>query len=134
MSADMAALLGGAPPPGLADTGGPPGPDALVGGPDTGGPPGPDNFVGGPGAAPTSTRAITSDHVGASSLDHIRTAIMALQVYAEGEDDDQDLALVHKVITQLQQLLASHAKDRDAALGTAAAHRHVRRASRGRSY
>jgi hypothetical protein len=74
--------------------------------------------------------AITSDHTG-GQLDFIRQAIMALQHFAEQTSDDQELAVVHKVIRQLQQLLAGHAKDREAALGVTPALRHVRRASGG---
>jgi hypothetical protein len=72
---------------------------------------------------------ITSRHDG-TDLDHIRTAILALQLYAEQETDDQELATVHKCITQLQQILASDAKNRDAALGVTPALKHVRRVSR----
>lgn len=76
---------------------------------------------------------ITSQHDG-SDLDHIRTAILALQLYAEGETDDQELATVHKCITALQQILASDAKNRDAAMGVTPALKHVRRVSRGAGY
>src|SRR5215831_14273971 len=79
------------------------------------------------------TAGITSQHDG-SDLDHIRTAILALQLYAEGETDDQELATVHKCITALQNILASDAKNRDAALGVTPALRHVRRVSRGAVY
>jgi hypothetical protein len=53
---------------------------------------------------------ITSPH-GGGSLDLLRTAIMALQHYAEAETDDQELAHVHKLIVGIQTLLASHAKN-----------------------
>jgi hypothetical protein len=33
-----------------------------------------------------------------SDLDHLRTAVQALQLYAEGTHDDQELAKVHKAI------------------------------------
>jgi hypothetical protein len=56
---------------------------------------------------------------------------MALRVYAEGSHDDQELAEVHKCITQLQSILADHASDRDAAMGTTPALRHVRRRAAG---
>ena len=79
---------------------------------------------------PPDGATITSRDSG-SQLDHIRTAIMSLQLYAEGNHDDQELAVVHKCITQLQGILAGHAKDREAALGTTPAMRHVRRASAG---
>lgn len=74
---------------------------------------------------------MTSDHSG-GALDFIRTAILSLQHFAEQTDDDQELAAVHKIIAQLQQLLAGHSKDREAALGMSPAMRHVKRASSGR--
>jgi len=77
--------------------------------------------------------SITSRDEG-SDLDHIRTAIMALQAYAENNHDDQELAKVHRCITQLQSILADHAGNRDAALGTTPAMKHVRRVSRGAGY
>lgn len=76
---------------------------------------------------------ITSRDEG-SDLDHIRTAIMALQAYAEGNHDDQELAAVHKCIVALQNILAGHAKNRDAAMGVTPALQHVRRTSRGSGY
>jgi hypothetical protein len=77
--------------------------------------------------------SITSRDEG-SDLDHIRTAIMALQAYAEGSHDDQELAAVHKCITALQNILAGHSKNRDAAMGVTPALKHVRRTSRGAGY
>lgn len=59
---------------------------------------------------------------------------MALQAFAENNHDDQELAKVHKCIVALQSILAEHAKNRDAALGTTPALRHVRRVSRGSGY
>ena len=82
---------------------------------------------------PPQTAGITSRDDG-SDLDHIRTAILALQIFAEGNHDDQELAAVHKCITALQNILAGHAKNRDAALGTTPALKHVRRVSRGAGY
>jgi hypothetical protein len=84
---------------------------------------------GGPppsGGAPTGS--VTSRD-GGEDLDHLRTAIQALQIYAEGNHDDQELAAVHKCIVALQPILAGHAKNRDAALGITPATKHVRRAS-----
>jgi hypothetical protein len=85
-----------------------------------------------PGAPPLppAPAGITSPHQG-GSLDLIRTAILALQHYAEQETDDQELALVHSCIVNLQKLLANHAKNADAAMGTTPAMRHVRRVSGG---
>jgi hypothetical protein len=83
------------------------------------------------GAPPTGS--VTSRDDG-SDLDHVRTAIMALQIYAEGQHDDQELATVHKCITQLQSILAGHAKNRDTAIGITPALQHVRRVTRGAGY
>ena len=79
------------------------------------------------------TAGITSSHDG-SDLDHIRTAILALQMYAEGETDDQELAIVHQCILNLQKILASDAKNRDAAMGVTPALKHVRHVSMGAGY
>ena len=97
---------------------------ALQGGPP---PDAPDT----PGPGPSDS--ITSRDSG-EDLDHIRTAIQALQLYAEGNHDDQELAAVHKCIVALQNILANHAKNRDAALGTTSAMKHVRRVSGGAGY
>lgn len=86
---------------------------------------------GTPGPDPTAS--ITSDHSG-SDVDHVRTAILALQMYAEGLHDDVELATVHQCIVSLQRILAAHAKDRAAAMGESPALRHVRRTSRGSGY
>jgi hypothetical protein len=48
--------------------------------------------------------------------------------------DDIELAAVHKCIVALQNILADHAKNRDAALGTTPALKHVRRVTRGSGY
>jgi hypothetical protein len=86
-----------------------------------------------PGRGNPPTASITSRDDG-SDLDHIRTAIFALQLYAEGETDDQELATVHKCILALQNILASDAKNKDAALGVTPALKHVRRVARGAGY
>jgi hypothetical protein len=64
-------------------------------------------------------------------LDFIRQAIMSLQHFAEITNDDQELAAVQKCITALQQILAGHSKDREAALGVTPSLRHVQRDSSG---
>jgi hypothetical protein len=87
-----------------------------------GGPPPP------PRGAPTG--AITSDHQG-GLLDHIRTAIMSLQHFAEQATDDQDIHTVTKCIVGLQSILADHAKGADAAMGTTPALKHVRQRTQG---
>jgi hypothetical protein len=74
------------------------------------------------------TGSITSDHRGDPN-DHIRTALMALQVWLEGNQDDQDAAKVTKCVVALQSVLADHAKQRDAAMGVTPALQHVRRTS-----
>jgi hypothetical protein len=66
-----------------------------------------------------------------SDLDHIRTAIHALQLYAEGNHDDVELAKVHKCIVGLQSILADHSKNADAAIGLSPALKHVRRVTGG---
>jgi hypothetical protein len=58
-----------------------------------------------------------------------RTAILSLQHFAEQTSDDAELAAVHKCIAQLQQILAEHSKDREAAMGMTPAMRTVKRAS-----
>jgi hypothetical protein len=108
----------------------PPNIAAMLQEPDTGGPPGPDALVGGPSGPPTGSLTSRDD---GSDLDHIRTAIHALQIYAEGNHDDQELHAVQSCIVNLQKILASHAKNADAALGTTPAMKHIRRVS-GRTY
>lgn len=110
----MAALQGA--PPDAGPAGGPPGATA---------PPGPHDVP--------ANASITSRDEG-SDLDHIRTAIMALQAYAEGTHDDQELAAVHKCIVALQNILAGHAKNMDAAVGMMPTLKHVRRVTRGSGY
>lgn len=77
--------------------------------------------------------SITSRDEG-GDLDHIRTAIMALQAYAENNHDDRELAKVHRCIVALQSILADHSKNRDAAMGVTPALKHVRRTSREAGY
>jgi hypothetical protein len=86
----------------------------------------------GPHDVPANS-SITSRDEG-SDLDHVRTAIMALQAYAENNHDDQELEKVHKCIVALQSILADHAKNKDAAMGVTPTLRHVRRVTRGSGY
>src|SRR4030095_13292419 len=51
-------------------------------------------------------------------LDHLRTAIQVPQIYAEGTQDDQEPAKVHKAIVLIQSLLADHWVGSRAAAGT----------------
>jgi hypothetical protein len=102
---------------------------ALQGGPpDTAAPRG-----GPPGVGVPASAGITSRDEG-SDLDHLRTSILAAQAYAESIHDDQELAKVHRCIAQLQTILADHARNKDAALGTTPAMKHIRRTSRGAGY
>ena len=83
-----------------------------------------------PPALPPIQAGITSPHSG-GSLDLVRTAILALQHYAEQETDDQELATVQSCIVNLQKILATHAKNRDAAMGITPALQHTRRVAGG---
>jgi hypothetical protein len=93
-----------------------------AGPPDAGGPP--------DLPLPPDGATITSKDSG-GQLDHVRTAIMALQIFAEHSHDDVEIHAVHKCITALQKILADHASDRDAAMGTTPALKHVRRQAAG---
>jgi hypothetical protein len=83
-----------------------------------------------PRGGPPPGASVTSPHSG-DDLDDLRTAVMGLQHYSEKTSDDQELAQVHKCILAIQNILASHAKNQDAAMGTTPAMRHVRRVSGG---
>lgn len=92
-------------------------------------------LVGGAGpppdrGAPAPPGAVTSDHTG-GQLDLIRTAILALQHFAEQTNDDVELAKVHKCIVGLQSIIADHASTKDKALGMTPALQHVRRSTQG---
>jgi hypothetical protein len=91
--------------------------------------PGRDQYSSPDGGAPAPPGAVTSDHTG--QLDFIRTAIMALQHFAEQTSDDVELAKVHKCIVRLQSILADHASTKDKALGMTPALQHVRRSTQG---
>lgn len=90
-------------------------------------------LVGGAGPPPdagATPGAVTSDHTG-GQLDFIRTAILALQHFAEQTNDDVELAKVHKCIVGLQSILADHASTKDKALGMTPALQHGRRSTQG---
>lgn len=118
-----AAGPGGAGP----DTGGPPGPDSLVGGPDTGGPPGPDNIVGGPAGPPAGPQGgppgAATDPVSA-----LRDVLAALEVYQAVETDDVDLAEAAKVYAVVQKLLATNQQQQEAAAGVTPVHKGLAKA------
>jgi hypothetical protein len=79
------------------------------------------------GAPPLPTTASVTSREEGSDLDLVRHAIQALQLYAERTHDDQELAAVHACIVNLQKILATHAKNADAAMGTTPAMKHIRR-------
>lgn len=132
------------PPP--SDTGGPPGPDALVGGPpgsplqDTGGPPGPDALVGGPdaggppadtGGPPGPPGAGGGQPGVAEDPDFTRLVKMAIDALKQAQDtseDDVDKQLAAECMAKLQGLMGTHQKQRESALGMTDTHRGVRRA------
>src|SRR4029450_3460638 len=62
-----------------------------------------------------------------AGADARRAAVQALQLYAEGIHDDQELAKCHKAIVLIQSILAEHSKNRDAAMATTPAMKHIRR-------
>ena len=78
-----------------------------------------------------TTESVTSR---GEDRDHIRTAIQAFQIYAEGNHDDVELAKVHKCIVALPSILADHSKNRDAAMGGTPAMKHVYWVSGSRTY
>jgi hypothetical protein len=67
----------------------------------------------------TSEPKIISPHSG-GWLDHIRTAIFALQLASELTRDEDEIAMCQQEIRRLQEGLAAHAHRRDGALFTEA--------------
>jgi hypothetical protein len=65
----------------------------------------------------TTEPKVIEPHEG-GCLDHIRTAIFALQLASELTRDEAKIKECREVIEQLQTLLAQHARRRDAAIGT----------------
>jgi hypothetical protein len=63
-------------------------------------------------------------------LDHIRTAIFALQLASELTNDEAEIEHIQRVISQLQKRLAEHARRRDAALFATTELQHVARPER----
>jgi hypothetical protein len=74
----------------------------------------------------TTEPKVIEPHEG-GCLDHIRTAIFALQLASELTRDEAKIKECREVIEQLQTLLAQHARRRDAAIGTGPRLRHVDR-------
>jgi hypothetical protein len=103
----LAALLGGG--------GGPPGAPPI---PAPGGNAAPGRGAPGVAEDPDFTRLI-------------KTAVDALRQAADTGEDDQDKALAAECMSKLQNLLGTHQKQQEAALGMTDVHRGVRRAVRG---
>jgi hypothetical protein len=103
----MAALQGGGmAPPGLEEGGMAPPPEA-----------GPDGGLYGAG--------------GNDGQEALRAALDALQIYAQSEDDDQNIQTVLKCVTALQAILAEEQKMQDGLMGGKMDPRAIRRASAG---
>jgi hypothetical protein len=66
-------------------------------------------------ATPTSRPKLIEPH-SSGWLDHIRTAIFALQLASELTSDEEEIAHCREVVKQLQEGLAAHARRRDGAL------------------
>lgn len=71
--------------------------------------------------------------VGGDNTDALRAALDALQSYAQGEDDEQNVQTVLKCVTALQGILASEEKMVDGAMGGKADPRAMRRLTGGGS-
>ena len=76
-------------------------------------------------ATPTTGPTVIEPHDG-GWLDHVRTSIFALQWASELTRDEKKIREVREV-TQLQTLLAEHARRSDSALGVTPELRHVDR-------
>jgi uncharacterized small protein (DUF1192 family) len=74
----------------------------------------------------TTEPKVVEPHEG-GCLDHVQTAIFALQLASELTTDEQKIAAVREEIERLQTLLAQHVRRRDAAIGTGPRLRHVDR-------
>jgi hypothetical protein len=72
-------------------------------------------------ATPTSRPKLIEPHP-SGWLDHVRTAIFALQLASELTSDENEIAHCREVIGQLQNGLAAHARRRDAAITTRLQH------------
>jgi hypothetical protein len=67
------------------------------------------------------------------NVDALRSALDALQQYASGEDDEQNIQTVLKCVTALQGILAEEEKMVDGAMGGKADPRAMRRLTGGSS-
>lgn len=105
----MAALQGGgAAPPGMP----PPGAQAPA-----------------PGGAPSEGGLYGAG--GNEGQEALRAALDALQIYAQGEDDDANIQVVLKCVTALQGILAEEQKMQDGLMGGKMDPRALRRAGAG---
>lgn len=73
-------------------------------------PAGPPEAAEGPAASPTSPQS-------GDKNDMLRQAIDVLTAYKVEEQDDEDLAMVAKIVADIQKLLASQQKLADQAIG-----------------
>ena len=72
--------------------------------------------------------------VGGQNTEALRSALDALQQYAAGEDDEQNIQTVLKCVTALQGILAGEEKMVDSAMGGKADARSMRRLAGGPQY
>ncbi len=117
MHPDLAALLGGGAPASVGPSGGgmPPGLAALAG-----------------GAPPPSIQLPSGGNdEGRSPEEILRDMIADAHAYIKAEKDPEDRATMSKVLQTLLQYQADEQKQRDAALGTSPAVKHLRSVSGG---
>lgn len=69
--------------------------------------------------------------IGGDNTEALRAALDSLQMYAESEDDEQNIQTVLKCVTALQAILAEEQKMVDGAMGGKADPRAMRRLSGG---
>ena len=90
--------------------------------------------AGAPQTAPTDGAAGAPFYGGGGvgdNVDALRSALDALQQYASGEDDEQNIQTVLKCVTALQGILASEEKMVDGAMAGKADPRAMRRLTGG---
>lgn len=70
------------------------------------------------------------------NLENLRAAIQAVQVYQQGEPDEEDTAVAAQCIAALQKLMAKNQQEQDKAMGVTPQMRLMRRqgASGGGAY
>lgn len=107
-------------------------PDMMAALQGAAGPQGGDPSMGGapapaPEAAPAEDGGSLYGQGGGDNVEALRAALDALQMYAQEEDDDQNIQVVLKCLTALQAILADEQKMMDGALGGKADPRAMRR-------